>query len=87
MSSTDATRGQPLADRIAARRRELEAGRERLAPGDRVREDIETALNELLALMPTPIQPIPAVVAVQLSRWLELNKHLDVRPDARSDAT
>ena len=76
-SSTDATRGQPLAARVLARKDELEDALVELGPHDVVeRQAIETALATVYALMTGDLAHPPDVVAAGLSRWLERNKHL-----------
>jgi hypothetical protein len=76
-SSTDATRGQPLAARVLARKDELEDALVELGPRDTVqRQAIETALATVYALLTGDIAHPSDVVAAGLNRWLERNKHL-----------
>ena len=76
-NSTDATRGQPLAARVFARKDELEDALANLGPHDvLVRQAIETALATIYALMTGDIAHPSDVVARDLNRWLERNKHL-----------
>jgi hypothetical protein len=76
-NSTDATRGQPLAARILARKDELEDALADLGPHDLLlRTAIETALATVYALMTGDIAHPSDVVARDLNRWLERNKHL-----------
>ncbi len=76
-NSTDATRGQPLAARVLARKDELEDALVELGPHDAVeRIAIETALAHVYALMTGDLAHPSDVVARDLSRWLERNKHL-----------
>jgi hypothetical protein len=76
-NSTDATRGQPLAARVLARKDELEDALVELGPHDAVdRQAIETALATVYALLTGDIAHPSDVVAAGLSRWLERNKHL-----------
>ncbi len=76
-NSTDATRGQPLAVRVLARKDELEDALCELGPHDVVeRQAIETALATVYALMTGDLAHPSEVVARGLSRWLERNKHL-----------
>jgi len=76
-SSTDATRGQPLAARVLARKDELEDALVELGAHDVVeRQAIETALATVYALLTGDIAHPSDVVAAGLSRWLERNKHL-----------
>jgi hypothetical protein len=76
-NTTDATRGQPLAARVLARKNELEdaladCGRHEVLR----RTAIETALTTCYALITGDIVHPPQVVARALSAWLERNKHL-----------
>lgn len=76
-NTTDATRGQPLAARVLARKNELEDALADLRPHDvLLREAIETALATVYALMTGDLAHPPDVVARDLNRWLERNKHL-----------
>ena len=76
-NSTDATRGQPLAARVLQRKDELEDALANLGPYDvLLRQAIETALATAYALMTGDIAHPSDVVARDLNRWLERNKHL-----------
>ncbi len=76
-NTTDATRGQPLAARVLARKNELEDALADIRPHDvLLREAIETALATVYALMTGDLAHPSAVVARDLNRWLERNKHL-----------
>jgi len=76
-NSTDATRGQPLAARVLARKVELEDALADLGPHDTLlRQVIETALATVYALMTGDLAHPSDVVARDLNRWLERNKHL-----------
>jgi len=76
-NSTDATRGQPLAARVLARKDELEDALAELGPHDGIeRQAIETALATVYALMTGDIAHPSEVVAHDLNSWLERNKHL-----------
>jgi hypothetical protein len=76
-NTTDATRGQPLAARVLARKDELEDALAELGPKDVVeRRAIETALATVYALMTGDLAHPSDVVARDLNRWLERNKHL-----------
>jgi hypothetical protein len=76
-NTTDATRGQPLAARVLARKDELEDALADLGPHDTLlRQAIETALATVYALMTGDLAHPSDVVAHALSRWLERNKHL-----------
>ena len=77
LNTTDATRGQPLAARVLARKNELEDALADLSPYDTpLRQAIETALATVYSLMTGDLAHPPDVVAHDLSRWLERNKHL-----------
>lgn len=76
-NSTDATRGQPLAARVLARKDELEdaladCGHHEVL----VRTAIQTALATVYSLITCDLAHPAAVVAQSLNRWLERNKHL-----------
>jgi hypothetical protein len=88
LNSTDATRGQPLAARVLARKDELEDALADLGPYDTpLRQAIETALATVYSLMTGDLAHPSDVVARDLSRWLERNKHLgQERPRARRGA-
>jgi hypothetical protein len=76
-TSTDATRGQPLAARVLARKDELEDALANCGPRDMLeRTAIETALATVYSLMTGDLAHPADVVAQALSRWLERNKHL-----------
>jgi hypothetical protein len=76
-NSTDATRGQPLAARVLARKNELEDALADLGPHDcLMKQAIETALATVYLLMTGDLAHPSEVVARDLNRWLERNKHL-----------
>ena len=76
-NSTDATRGQPLAARVLARKNELEDALADVGPHDLLRRAaIETALATVYALMTGDIAHPSDVVARGLNAWLERNKHI-----------
>lgn len=76
-NTVDATRGQPLADRVLARKNELEDALADMGPHDLVqREAIEEALHALYFLMPGDIAHPSPIVGRGLSEWLERNKHV-----------
>ncbi len=77
-NSTDATRGQPLAARVYARKDELEDALANLGPHEcpLLKQAIETALATVYALMTGDLAHPSDVVARNLTRWLERNKHL-----------
>lgn len=86
-NSVDATRGQPLAARVLARKDELEEALAELGPHDTVeRHAIETALVRVYSLMTCNLAHPPAVVARDLSRWLERNKLLGQEITRRKQA-
>jgi hypothetical protein len=83
-NTTDATVGQSLRARVEARKAEIEAAiatpttDARTPTTDaRTRGDLEKALGQLTGLLTGDLDHIPRVVAAELSRWLEANKHLD----------
>ncbi|HWO19427.1 MAG TPA: hypothetical protein VNO30_11650 [Kofleriaceae bacterium] len=77
LNTTDATRGQPLAARVLARKNELEDALADLSPYDTpLRQAIETALATVYSLMTGDLAHPSDAVAQGLSRWLERNKHL-----------
>ena len=76
-NSVDATRGQPLAMRVLARKDELEEALAELGPRDALeRHAIESALAAVYMLMTCDLSHPPQLVARDLSRWLERNKYL-----------
>jgi hypothetical protein len=76
-NTTDATRGQPLAARVLARKDELEDALADLRPHDAMlRQAIETALATVYALMTGDLAHPSEMVARDLNRWLERHKHL-----------
>lgn len=76
-NTTDATRGQPLWARVLARKDELEDALAELGAHDPVeRQAIETALATVYLLMTGDLAHPSDVVARDLNRWLERNKHL-----------
>jgi len=76
-NTTDATRGQPLAARVLARKNELEDALADLGPHDLSRRTaIETALATVYLLMTGDLAHPPQVVAHALNAWLERNKYV-----------
>jgi hypothetical protein len=76
-NTTDATRGQPLAARVLARKNELEDALADCGPHDVwQRSAIETALTGCYALITGDLAHPPQVVARALNAWLERNKHI-----------
>ena len=87
-NSVDATRGQPLAARILARKNELEDALAELGPHDvQERQAIETALATVYLLITGDLAHPSEVVARDLNRWLERNKHLGQDIIRRQNAT
>lgn len=76
-NSTDATRGQPLAARVLARKAELEDALADCGPHEVLRRTaLETALATVYALITGDLAHPPDVIARALNDWLERNKHL-----------
>lgn len=76
-NTTDATRGQPIAARVLARKNELEDALADCGAHDvQRRRAIETALATVYALITGDLAHPPEVVAHALNTWLERNKHL-----------
>ncbi len=76
-NTTDATRGQPLAARVLARKIELEDALADVGPHDGLRRAlIETALAGIYALMTGDLAHPSRVVAHAMNAWLERNKHI-----------
>src|SRR5438045_569480 len=76
-NSVDATVGQPIVARVMARKHELEALLAAL-PADEVsvRGDIGLALSTIEDLLSGDLAHVPAIVAADMNRWLERNKHV-----------
>ena len=76
-TTTDATRGQPLAARVLARKDELEDALANCGTHQVLRRTaLETALATVYALITGDLAHPPDVVARALNAWLERNKHL-----------
>jgi len=76
-NTTDATRGLRLCDRVLARKNELEDALANLGPHDVMdRQVIETALATVYSLITGDITHPSDVIARDLNRWLERNKHI-----------
>jgi hypothetical protein len=76
-NTTDATRGQPLAARVLARKIELEDALADVVPYEVLRRTaLETALATVYALMTGDLAHPSDVIARALNDWLERNKHL-----------
>lgn len=76
-NTTDATSGQSLRARVAARKAELEAAIANPATDQRTRDDLQSAAGQVEGLLTGDLDRIPKIVAASLSMWLEANKHLD----------
>src|ERR1041385_4170423 len=76
-NTTDATAGQSLRARVAARKAELEAAIANPATDERTGGDLQSAAGQVEGLLTGDLDRIPKVVAASLSAWLEANKHLD----------
>lgn len=86
-NTTDATRGQPLWMRVLARKDELEDALAELGPHDALeRQAIETALATVYLLMTGDLAHPSDVIARDLNRWLERNKHLGQEITRRQQA-
>jgi hypothetical protein len=79
MNTTDATVGQILRVRVAARRAELAASLARPNLDSLTRQEVQQALSTVAGLLTGDLDRIPKVVAVELNTWLEANKHVDER--------
>lgn len=80
VNSVDATTGQPIVARVMARKAELEALLDELPEGDlSTQGDIYLALATINELLTGDLANVPAVVGVDMNRWLERNKHLGER--------
>lgn len=76
-NTTDATRGQPLAARVLARKDELEDALADTGEHEVLRRRmIQTALATVYALMTGDLAHPSDVIAHALNTWLERNKHL-----------
>jgi len=76
-NTTDATRGQPLAARVLARKDELEDALANCSVHQVLRRTaLTTALATVYALITGDLAHPPDVVAHALNAWLERNKHL-----------
>lgn len=80
VNSVDATVGQPMVARVMERKTELEAllgGLDKKDTG--TRDDIEAALALIGQMLSGDLTNVPAVVMVDMNRWLERTKHLGER--------
>jgi hypothetical protein len=83
INSVDATSGQPMVDRVLARKLELEALLAALPADDRrIRLEIDQALTTINGLLTGDLAKIPAVVVADMNRWLERSKHVAETPNA-----
>jgi len=80
VNSVDATTGQPIVARVNARKAELEASLAALPDTELDgRRDIDLALATINSLLTGDLENVPPVVAADMNRWLERNKHLAER--------
>jgi hypothetical protein len=80
INSVDATMGQPMVERVLARKAELEAALALVPETDvRGREPIELALSTIEGLLTGDLKNVPSVVASDMNLWLERHKHLAER--------
>ena len=76
-NTTDATRGQPIAARVLARKAELEDALADCGRHEALRRTtLETALAGVYALITGDLAHPSDVIARALNNWLERNKHL-----------
>ncbi|HLL25075.1 MAG TPA: hypothetical protein VK427_23230 [Kofleriaceae bacterium] len=81
INSVDATMGQPIVARVMARQAELEGILADLPESDvTLRNEITFALDTVAQLLTGDLEQVPAVVVVDMNRWLERNKHLGESP-------
>jgi hypothetical protein len=78
-TTTDETRGQPLAARVQSRVAELQAAVEGLGEETIERREIELALATAESLTTGDLSHPSDVVAMRLSEWLERNKYLAMK--------
>jgi hypothetical protein len=77
VNSTDATRGEPILVRAMKRKAELEAALTMVPAEDaRARADIEHVLGSFESLLTGDLTALSSLTAADLSRLLEINKHL-----------
>jgi hypothetical protein len=77
VNSVDSTTGQPIVVRVMVRKHELETALADLPHEDRrARSDLELALSTIDGLLTGNLAEVPAMVVVDMSRWLERTKHL-----------
>jgi len=87
-NSTDATRGEPLAQRALTRRAELSKVLDRLPIDElRLRADLEAALAAVTGMLTGDLDHLSDTTAADLNRWLENVKHLgETAPKSRGHA-
>jgi len=80
MTSTDKTRGRPLAERVEVRVAELQQALTDADPADdRIRGDIELALATATSLTTGDVSHPSDAVGAQMNDWLERNKHIGIK--------
>jgi hypothetical protein len=85
-NSTDASRGEPIVIRAMKRKAELEAALTLLPVEDTLaRNDIEHVLGSFESLLTGDLKALSSLTASDLSRLLEINKHLaETTPQAKA---
>src|SRR5688572_25809521 len=87
INSVDATAGQPMVERVTARKRELEAALAQLPADDlATRADIDATLAAIAELLTGDLTNVPHVVVADMNRWLERSKHVAERLAIRTSA-
>jgi hypothetical protein len=77
INSTDATIGQPIVQRVQTRQQELSTALAALGDGNgHLHAEITLALDTAHQLLSGDLANVPAVVAADMNRWLERNKHV-----------
>ncbi len=77
VNSTDATSGQPIVQRVLARQQELSTALAAVPDNNgHLHAEITLALDTVHQLLSGDLQNVPAVVAADMSRWLERSKHV-----------
>lgn len=83
INSVDATTGQPMVERITARKLELEALLAGLPESDQdTRKDIDATLAAINGLLTGDLTNVPPVVVADMNRVLERSKHIGERAPA-----
>jgi len=85
-NTTDATRGEPLAQRAHARRAELQKALAKLPEAElRARNDLTLALGSIDELLTGDSAHLSDTTADAINRWLETSKHLgEMTPKPRA---